>query len=256
MNAKTESQNKIPLQDGIIYGPLESRRLGTSLGINLSPTSHKSCNFNCIYCQYGPNDETVNSYDPDRVPEVEEVRQALRKKLRNLNGEPDHLTFSGNGEPTIHPKFNRVAKEVRKVRDKHSPDSKIALLSNSSTVTNQAIRDTINSGLIDLAEMKLDAGTQESFLEINRPAVDYQKVLRGLQRLEDFVIQSIKFRGEVDNLGDAEKWIQVVGRLQPEAVQIYSLDRPAAKDIRKASQEDLLKLKKTLKKSGIETKIF
>lgn len=256
MNVQVDSQNKIPLQKGIIYGPLKSRRLGTSLGINLSPTKHKSCNFNCIYCQYGPNDETVNSYDPDNVPEVEEVRKALREKLGNLHGEPDHITFSGNGEPTVHPKFNKIAEEVRKVRDEYSSESNIALLSNSSTVMNEEIRDAINNELIDLAEMKLDAGTPEKFKRVNRPTVKYHKVLEGLEKLKSFVIQSIIFRGDVDNLEEAERWIQVVEKLGPEAVQIYSLDRPTASNIRKVSREQLLGLKETLEENGIETTIF
>jgi len=256
MNAQVDKQNKIPLQDGIIYGPVESRRLGTSLGINLSPTKHKYCNFNCIYCQYGPNDETVNSYEPDRAPKVEGVKGALRDKLGNMEGEPDYITFSGNGEPTIHPKFNQIAEEVRKVRDEYSSGSNIALLSNSSTVMNGEIRGVINSEVIDLAEMKLDAGTPEKFNRVNRPTVDYHKVLEGLEKLESFVIQSIMFRGEVDNLEEAERWVQVVEELRPEAVQIYSLDRPTASNIRKVSREQLLRLKKPLKEDGIETTIF
>jgi len=118
------------------------------------------------------------------------------------------------------------------------------------------IRDVINSDLIDLAELKLDAGTPEKFKRVNHPTVDYYKVLKGLEKLESFVIQSIMFRGEVDNLEEAERWIQIVEELRPEAVQIYSLDRPTASNIFKVSREQLLRLKKTLKEGGIETTIF
>ncbi|MFQ6070527.1 MAG: radical SAM protein [Candidatus Aminicenantales bacterium] len=126
----------LALQEDIIYGPVNSRRLGPSLGINLLPPGQKVCPFNCVYCQYGWSEiYQSGSLLPASFPTVEEVRRALIKALKSLNELPGYITFSGNGEPTLHPDFGHIVKEVINIRNELSPRSRTAVLSNSALVS-------------------------------------------------------------------------------------------------------------------------
>lgn len=247
---------KIPLKESVIYGPVDSRRLGKSLGINLSPRDTKSCNFDCVYCQYGSTEDKVMLYDRGKIPVVEGIKEAL---IDNLKGkeDPDYITFSGNGEPTLHPVFREIAEEVKELRDSYSSDSDIAVLSNASRLMDRNIKETLDSKLIDLPVMKLDAGTQEKFLEVNQPFIGYQDVLKGLERLENYVIQSIRFKGEINNFDeDIEEWIEVVEDLEPDKVHLYSLDRPTEMDLEEVDRKDLHEVERKLEEKGIKTEVF
>lgn len=220
----------LPLQKGIIYGPVNSRRLGVSLGINLLPTKRKLCSFNCVYCQYGITEDLVSESVPaDDLPSLSAVERALRKALAGMEA-PRFITFSGNGEPTLHPDFPKIAEIVKKARDELSPSSEIALLSNSAGLLIPGISDAIDE-IIDLPIMKLDAGDEDTFRAIARPArgITLELILEGLHRLrKPFTVQTLFVRGKLNNSEGAalNAWIARIGELRPRGVQIYSLDRP------------------------------
>ena len=158
----------LPLQDDILYGPIYSRRLGRSLGINLLPTTYKLCSFNCLYCHYGWTDAhtlDVKAHAAD-LPAAETVVERLRIALRSLL-DFDCLTFSGNGEPTLHPQFAEIVDQVVHLRDQYRPDVRLALLSNSTGLLLSGVRECIHR--IDLPVFKLDAGTAQTFRKVNRP---------------------------------------------------------------------------------------
>lgn len=223
----------LDLQPGIIYGPVKSRRLGRSLGINLLPTRFKLCSLNCAYCQYGWTTELTHSAEDYRqqLPTLTEVVLAVRRALED-NREIDFITFSGNGEPTLHPDFSGIVPAIRRVRDQMMPRSKIALLSNSSTCWQPEIIEALEK--IDLPIMKLDVGNELAFKKLNHgvPPVTFEKIVLGLQSLGAMAIQTMFVRGKVDNSTDREvrSWIERLKELNPLWVQIYSLDRGTASD--------------------------
>jgi len=156
----------IPLQKDIIYGPVLSRRLGRSLGINLLPTDRKVCSFDCVYCQYGRTTEPTFSPGVDDLPTFSDVVAAVEKALKKPHT-IDTLTFSGNGEPTLHPQFPEIVRSIKRLRDDFRPEVKLAVLSNSSRVMDSAIVDALS--LLDAPMMKLDAGDEITLREINQP---------------------------------------------------------------------------------------
>jgi wyosine [tRNA(Phe)-imidazoG37] synthetase (radical SAM superfamily) len=222
---------KIPLQSGIIYGPVFSRRFGRSMGINLLPVDRKLCSFDCLYCEYGFTQRSALSANPSpRVfARTEEVVAAVKHALRKPRT-IETLTFSGNGEPTLHPEFLTIVREVKKLRDRLRPSARLAVLSNSSRVNDPSVIEGLN--LLDASMMKLDAGDPETFQALNRPAagIAFEAILRGLEQLHHLMIQSVLVNGEVSNIhGEAyQAWVAALRALQPCMTHIYSLDRPAA----------------------------
>jgi len=251
----------LPLQKGIVYGPVSSRRLGVSLGINLMPTARKVCSFNCVYCQYGRTAALSMRPDSAELPSLLDVERALRKALAVMEA-PRFITFSGNGESTIHPDFPAIARAVRQVRDELSPGSQIALLSNSTGLLIPGISEAIDE-LIDLPVMKLDAGDEETFRAIARPApgITLENIAEGMRRLrKPFAVQTLFVRGRVNNSeGPAlDAWIALVGEIRPTAVQIYSLDRPfPTRGLEIVPQERLEEIaSQTNRETGIGVKAY
>jgi wyosine [tRNA(Phe)-imidazoG37] synthetase (radical SAM superfamily) len=178
------------LQEGIIYGPVRSRRLRLSLGINLLPPSYKLCTFNCLYCHYGftkIHTHDVSSCLSD-LPSVEEVKKSLTDWLERNPQHIDYITFSGNGEPCLHPEFDKIVEVALQIRDKLAPQAKVAILSNSTCLE----EDRVLAGLrkLDLRIMKLDCGTEEAFRKINRPStgIQFEKVVENLGELNDIIL--------------------------------------------------------------------
>lgn len=220
--------NLLPLQKGILYGPINSRRLGRSLGINLMPQKYKLCSFNCVYCHYGltsVHTVDVRPYAAD-LPELADVVQAIKNVLVSKQ-QFDYITFSGNGEPTLHPQFAELAAEIAGLRDKHRPEVKIALLSNSSGLSN-AVKESIRH--IDLPVFKLDAGTWQAFHAVNRPArgVDLEQITKHLESLDGIYIQTVLIHGVPCNTKDEElnAYFERLKIIRPRKVHIYSIDRP------------------------------
>jgi len=217
----------IRLQAGIIYGPVNSRRLGRSLGINLLPTSHKLCSFDCVYCHYGRTHIKTLAPAGSHFPNVDQVLQAVRAALQTYP-DIDYLTFSGNGEPTLHPHFPVIASGVRHLRDELRPEVKLTLLSNASTVHRPHVRKAL--ACFEAPIMKLDAGDHRTMAGLNRPApaVKLERILKGLKEIPGLVIQSVLVDGRVTNVrGEAfEAWLAALAEINPARVQIYSTDRP------------------------------
>jgi wyosine [tRNA(Phe)-imidazoG37] synthetase (radical SAM superfamily) len=200
----------LPLQTGILYGPVRSRRYGRSLGINLNPGAYKLCSFNCIYCHYGGTDKLT-------------VESALRSPTQL-----DVITFSGNGEPTLHPRFADIVDAVVRLRDEHRPGVKVALLSNSSGLGRPEVRQCIPR--LDLPVFKLDAGTERTFRRVNRPAagVKFGDIVSRLESLENVYIQTILIDGSPSNTHPDEilAYFERIREIRPRAVHMYSTDRP------------------------------
>jgi wyosine [tRNA(Phe)-imidazoG37] synthetase (radical SAM superfamily) len=249
----------LELQSDVIYGPIHSRRLGRSLGINLLPTKRKLCTFDCIYCQYGSFDPAAAAEGCGGFPSLKTVVRRIEEALQK---QPlvDYLTFSGNGEPTLHPEFPDIVSEVRRLRDRTCPSVRLAILSNSSRIHRADIREAIAQ--LDDPIMKLDAGDPETFGQVNRPApgVTLEKIHAGLSAMPRLVIQSLIIDGEIQNVrGEAhEAWLSTLSRLSPEKVQIYSTERPvAAEGIETVSREALERLaRNSQERTGIEVRAY
>jgi len=249
----------LQLQSDVIYGPIHSRRLGRSLGINLLPTKRKLCTFDCIYCQYGSFDPAAAAEGYKGFPSPETVLRRIEEALRK---QPllDYLTFSGNGEPTLHPEFPNIVAEVRRLRDRMCPNVRLAILSNSSRIHRADIREAI--GQLDDPIMKLDAGDPVTFAQVNRPApgVTLEKILTGLSAMPRLVIQSLIIDGETQNVrGEAhEAWLSTLSQLSPDKVQIYSTERPVAETaVERVSREALERLARTSEeRTGIEVRAY
>ncbi len=217
----------LPLQSDIIYGPINSRRLGRSLGINLLPTNHKLCSFDCVYCHYGRTQVKTLFPGAGQLPSVEEVLQAVQEGL-HAHPDIDFLTFSGNGEATLHPQFPQIAAAVRELRDELRPEAKLAILSNSSTVHLPHIQEALAS--LEAPIMKLDAGDPKTFAGLNRAAreVKLEDIIEGLKDVPGLIIQSVMVDGRVSNVRSTayRAWLAALAEIRPTQVQIYSTDRP------------------------------
>jgi len=251
----------LPLQKGIIYGPVKSRRLGLSLGINLLPTNYKLCSYDCIYCHYGFTDiHTLDlQKEAENLPAPAEVEKALEdylKKDKNVN----YITFSGNGEPTLHPEFSEMVDLVKKVRDEYVPSVKVAILSNSTTVDQAEVIEALEK--LEVRIMKLDCGTNKIWKLLNHPykSLNYEKMVENLKELKDIIIQTLFLKGKVDNTKDEEvdAWISKLKEIKPEEVQIYTCDRPVPdKGIEKVPKAVLQKIaEKAEKETKIPVKVF
>jgi wyosine [tRNA(Phe)-imidazoG37] synthetase (radical SAM superfamily) len=251
----------LPLKKGIIYGPVQSRRLGSSLGINLSPTRRKLCSFNCIYCHYGWTERLTmdTTRYREEFPSKEQVLDAVRNALRS-SVEIEYITFSGDGEPTLHPDFEEIVRGVRMIRDTESSGTPLAILTNSSTLDDMSVRKGLTQ--IDLPIFKLDAGTQEVFEALNNPVsgIELEHIVECLCSMERVIIQSIFLKGAVDNTSseNLSAWIAAVGSIKPEVVQMYSTDRPVPKQgIERVEREQLEHIaERTTRESGAKAAIY
>lgn len=211
-----------------VYGPILSRRLGRSLGINLSPEGQKLCSFNCVYCEYGPttNHKLIPSADLFAKPgDILSVIERALLKPHTL----DHVTFSGKGEPTLHPNFFEIVTEVTKLVKIYKPGVSIALFSNSSTLFRRDVVEAIK--IIDRPFLKLDAGSAEVFSKINHPTIDFNfiKMVNELEGIHNLIIQTAFISGDPGNTSEQQiqDWIKIIKKIKPKEVQIYTINRPA-----------------------------
>lgn len=217
-----------------IIGPIHSRRLGVSLGVNLLPKDGKICSFDCIYCECGWNAD----HRGGRFPDADEVLAALEEKLRTMHaaGDPlDVITFAGNGEPTLHPEFPRVIRRTLELRDQFYPEVKVSVLSNATRMTKPDVREALLS--IDNNILKLDGAFDETIHLIDQPADPYysvRQVVDGMKTYEGrLIVQTMFVRGEhnghiIDNTTPAEvdAWCELMREIRPAQIMVYSLDRP------------------------------
>lgn len=219
------------LREKTVFGPIYSRRLGHSLGINLLPQEGKICNFDCIYCECGWN---ADGRGDTRIPTAAEVRSALEDKLSALmlEGAPiDSITFSGDGEPTLNPEFPRIVDDTLFLRDTYYPQAKVSVLSNATRVHLPEVFDALRK--VDNPILKLDAPTLALAEKINRPAPGYdvERVVAALEKFEgNFVLQTmfLRFPGVFDS-SDPELlggWMEIVRRVHPREIMAYTIDRP------------------------------
>lgn len=224
------------MNHGIVYGPLlKSRRLGVSLGINLMPSTYKLCPFDCIYCHCGwTKEKTLNiTAKTPGIPGKDKVLYEVEKKLAELSATDinlDFITFSGDGEASLHPNFADIVRRVKKLRDRYFSKSLVAILSNSASLIDHEKWGTFE--LLDRRFMKLDAGTEEMLQLVNRPApgvklCDIVKGLQGLRQRCDFVVQVNFFSGRISNAEKKhlEQWLANIALINPGKIAVYSICR-------------------------------
>ena len=243
-----------------IFGPVHSRRLGVSLGINLLPADGKFCTFDCIYCECGFNGD----HRPhQKLPTREEVRNALEARLKDMqeNGpKPDVLTFAGNGEPTAHPHFAGIIADTLALRDQYFPEAKVSVLSNSTFIHKPEVFDALNK--IDNNILKLDTIDAAYINKVDRPTGHYDvaKIIECMKAFKsNLIVQTLfmkgTFEGEnVDNTTDdyVLPWLEVVKEIAPRQVMIYTIDRETpAPDLLKATHEELDRIGEMVRSAGI-----
>jgi wyosine [tRNA(Phe)-imidazoG37] synthetase (radical SAM superfamily) len=219
------------LFDRIIFGPVYSRRLGQSLGLNLLPKNRKICTFNCVYCECGWTDSPEGGF-----VSTADFELALELKLQDMRGKnetADALTFAGNGEPTIHPDFGKITRITIRLRDKYMPQADIAVLSNSTTLDKPDVFEALNS--IEKNIMKLDAGTEETFRLINQPLseISLEQIVNNLQKFKGkLIIQTLLLKGNKGNISidnTTETELHLLGshlqKIKPELLMLYSIAR-------------------------------
>ena len=218
------------LREEVVFGPIKSRRLGWSLGINLLPTKGKICNFDCIYCECGWN---ADGRDDTKLPSAAEVRSALEAKLADIlleGTQVDSITFSGDGEPTLNPDFARIIDDTIALRDIYCPQAKVSVLTNATKL----LSDTVFGALrkVDAPILKLDAPTDERARKINGalPSFSVDVVVKGMKRFEgDFILQTMFLKSDdFDSLEPQmlAKWMDIVREIRPRLIMAYTIARP------------------------------
>ena len=247
-----------------IFGPIHSRRLGVSLGINLLPDDGKVCSFDCIYCECGFNAEHRTK---KLLPTREEVRTALEEKLKDMqaNGPaPDVLTFAGNGEPTAHPHFPEIIEDTLALRDKYFPKAKVSVLSNSTFIDRPAVFEALNK--IDNNILKLDTVDEEYIRVLDRPTGHYsiREIIEGMKAFKgNCIIQTMFLKGsykgqDMDNTSDkfVLPWLEAVKEIAPRQVMIYTIDRETPDhDLQKATHEELDRIAERIRETGIPVSV-
>jgi wyosine [tRNA(Phe)-imidazoG37] synthetase (radical SAM superfamily) len=250
----------------IIFGPVRSRRLGLSLGINLLPVHTKHCSFNCIYCECGWSPEEVD--ETTSFPSKELVRNYLGQRLRELAVEdylPDSLTFAGNGEPTLHPNFESIIDDTLAVRDQYAPNAKVSVLSNASRISDPAVFRALLK--VDNNILKLDAGSDHTFQLMNNPAetINYAELVENLCKFKgNLIIQSMFLRGsfknqKVDNTTDEEvdEWLNHLSKIKPRMVMIYPIARATpVHNLEKIDNFTLDKIAEKVRALGIDAEVY
>ena len=243
-----------------IFGPVHSRRLGISLGINLLPADGKVCSFDCIYCECGFNEDHRPTLP---MPTREEVAEKLEKKLKEMAAEgqlPDVLTFAGNGEPTCHPRFSEIIGDTIGLRNQYCPEAKVSVLSNSTMIHRKEVHDALMR--VDNNILKLDTVDPLYINKVDHPNGTYD-IDTIIERLKAFnghvIIQTMFMRGvckgeSVDNTGEAyvTPWLEAVKAIAPQQVMIYTIDRETpTQGLLKATHEQLDTIRDRVIASGI-----
>lgn len=247
-----------------IFGPVRSRRLGISLGINLMPGDGKICTFDCIYCECGFNKD----FRPkEKRPSREMVRVKLEEKLMEMaekNELPDVITFAGNGEPTAHPDFNFIIDDTITLRDRFCPKAKVSVLSNSTQIGKKEVFEALMK--VDNNILKLDTIDIDFIRKVDRPTghynlneiIDKMKAFDGHVIIQTMFLKGFYNNQRVDNISDefVEPWIRTVREINPEKVMIYTIDRETPEHgLEKASHEELDRIAEKLRKEGFETSV-
>lgn len=253
------------LFDEIIFGPVSSRRLGVSLGVNLLPTDYKFCTFDCIYCECGWTKKAEKKVILPSRKEIEERLESVLKE-RTANQLPiDSITFAGNGEPTLHPNFSEIIEDTIRLRNQYFPKALITVLSNASLIHNTKIISALLK--VDKNILKLDAGTEATFQAINQAngnlklneVVDYLKKFEGKLIIQTLFVQGFNQHQGIDNTTEKEvnAWLKLVQEIKPKSVILYPIERETPENsIRKVDAQTLNKIANKVQSAGFKTEVF
>ncbi len=252
------------LYDNIIFGPVRSRRLGLSLGVNLLPIESKLCSFDCIYCECGWNADHPGKR---RFNAREDVFNMLDETLGKMVADgtpPDVITFAGNGEPTMHPDFENIIADTIALRDKHCPAAKVSVLSNATQIHREDVCRALRR--VDNNILKLDSAFDATVQLVNKPQGSYT-VARTVELLKSFegnlIVQTMFLRGEylgkrVDNTTEEEvsAWLKLVEEIRPKQVMVYSLDRDTpCQTLEKVEKDELRLIAERVEALGIKCSV-
>lgn len=242
-----------------IFGPIRSRRLGNSLGINLLPNNGKICSFDCIYCECGLNKDGREDTKLSTREEVHKELEAKLKELKASNAIIDTFTFAGNGEPTMHPDFKNIVEDVIHLRNTYYPEAVISVLTNAWQLANKDVVFALKR--VDNNILKLDSAKKETILKINQPVnpnFDVETLISQIAQFKDnCIVQTMFVKGpNVDNTTEEEvsAWINALKLIQPRLVQIYSIDRKVPiEGLVHVDEDELREIEKRVKKIGLNT---
>ena len=247
------------LFDEIIFGPVQSRRLGVSLGINLLPTTSKFCNFNCIYCECGWTPGKGQMKSDFHTFDV--FSSSLEEFLKTYKGKAiENITFAGNGEPTLHPQFDEIIDETIRLRDLYYPKAEISVLSNATMLHNDKIVNALKK--VKNKILKLDSAIEETAIKIDQPLGKYStnKIVENLKRFEhNYILQTMflkgTFKGEIiDNTSPKEldAYYKLIAEIKPEKLMIYTVARDTpSDDLHKIPLDKLNEIADNIRKMGI-----
>lgn len=251
------------LFDKIIFGPVQSRRMGVSLGVNLLPQTVKYCNFNCVYCECGftplPNKEIIQL-----LPKREDVARELTRYLQNTEQKPDAITFAGNGEPTIHPEFTAIIDDVISIRNLYSPQTEIVVLTNATQIHKPHILAALSK--IDRCMFKLDSAVEATIQAINQPSQPIE-IDSFVEKIKNFtgkvIIQTLFIRGShnnqtFDNTTDAEidALLKAYAKIQPHEIVVYGIQRDTPiQSLIKIPKEELETIAQKIQEAGFSVSL-
>lgn len=246
------------MREETVFGPIFSRRLGSSLGINLLPQKGKICNFDCVYCECGWNKDGLGD---TRLPSARDVKEALEAKLLQCTAAGtliDSITFSGDGEPTLNPEFPQIIDITLELRDRYYPQARVSVLSNATRCGRPGVFEALRK--VDNAILKLDAPTDEQVALVNRPVGEYHvaSVVEDLKRFQgQFVLQTLFLRGPSWASEQwVEAWMDIVREVKPREVMVYTIDRETPmQGLRKYTAEEMRALVQPLTDEGYHIQI-
>ncbi len=246
--------------DDIVFGPIFSRRLGSSLGVNILPSKGKLCNFDCVYCECGWNKDGVADR---RFPTFEEIVTAFEDKMSSLSAEGtkvDSITFSGNGEPTMHPDFPKIVDAVLDCRDRFFPQAKVSVLSNAFLVGRPSVADALKR--VDNPILKIDASSDALVRQINKPVGHYclDDIVKALKEFDgNFILQTMFLKSpDFDTAApqSLQRWMEIVRELRPKEIMVYTIDRETPdKSLSKYTVEEMTVLVQPLLDEGYKIQI-
>lgn len=247
------------LYDSIIFGPIQSRRLGVSLGVNLLALNKKICSFDCVYCECGFTQNDVQGRFAEKKVVIENLESVLNEMLQNEK-HLDVITFAGNGEPTLHPNFDEIIDATILLRNHYFPKAKISVLSNATTLNKESVIKALSK--VDNNILKLDSGLVETIKLIDQPTssnFSIDTVINGMLRFNgDFIMQTMFLKGDfngmrIDNTTENEvnAWLEIVKITHPKQIMIYSIDRDTpVKTLEKVSKQELSEIAKKAEELG------
>lgn len=247
------------LYDSIIFGPIQSRRLGVSLGVNLLALNKKICSFDCVYCECGFTQNDVQGRFAEKKVVIENLESVLKEMLQNEK-HLDVITFAGNGEPTLHPNFDEIIDATILLRNHYFPKAKISVLSNATTLNKESVIKALSK--VDNNILKLDSGLVETIKLIDQPTssnFSLDTVINGMLRFNgDFIMQTMFLKGDfngmrIDNTTENEvnAWLEIVKITHPKQIMIYSIDRDTpVKTLEKVSKQELSEIAKKAEELG------